>query len=352
MPKLRRARSTLRCLASGLVALDVIYPAGCDSKAFISVGGSCGNVLSVLNAFNVQVIPVIEMGYDKAGKMLLSALEQRGFDLRYVKWTKGIGTPIVVQAFTVDRYGDRKHVFSFRCPDTGERLPRFKPASLEHARSVAREVNDIDVYYSDRFSLSTQLLADACRKKGALVFLEPSAKVTRSQFSAIAPLAHVLKVSSELINRSNPILDAIWNPLQIVTAGERGLWYRMGLRTGVFGPWQRLTAHAVSNVADTSGSGDWSSAGVILSLISRNWHKAIVQKNDVKDALRLGQWLAAENCKWIGAQGLLYSKTLAKSVGSTLEKWLESQTSGIAFRNTKVKCSYLKGRPIDLTASV
>lgn len=351
MRKFRITRPMLRCLGSGLIALDVIYPGDDDAKTFVSVGGSCGNVLSVLNAFNVEVMPVVELGYDRAGKMLLTALKQREFNLRFVQQTKDIGTPIIIQEFTIDRYGHHKHVFSFRCPDTGERLPRFKPTSLDHARVVARGLSNVDVYYSDRLSLSTQLLAKACRKRDALVFLEPSARFAHNQFLTIAPLAHVLKVSSELISRNSRILDAIWNPLQIITAGEKGLWYRIGLRAGVFGPWHRMTAHTVSNVADTSGSGDWSSAGVILSLLSSNWQKSIVQKNDVKDALRLGQWLAAENCKWIGAQGLLYTNALTKSIGPVVEKSLESPTSGIAIRTNKVRYSYLKGRPIDLTAS-
>lgn len=342
MRKLRKIRPALQCLGAGLVALDIVYPPN-GERAFVSVGGSCGNVLSILNSFGMHVMPVTQFGYDNASRVLLKAFKQRGFDTRYVTRARGLGTPIVVQTFSLDRYGQNRHSFSFRCPDTGLKLPRFKPVSVDIARTVVRGLSKVDIFYSDRLSLSTQLLADACRRRGALILVEPSARFTRKQFTGIAPIAHVLKVSSDLINRNSRILNTVWNPLQIVTAGEKGLWYRMGTRKGVFGPWQRLAANSIEYVKDTAGSGDWSSAGIILSLIAGGWEKSITQTNKVKEALRLGQWLAAENCKWTGAQGLLYSKSFFQSIGPTAGDL-------IGFRhvhNSSIKRPGLKGRPID-----
>lgn len=349
MRKLRNVKPAHRCLGSGLIALDIVYPTRRGAKAFLSIGGSCGNVLSILNAFGIEAIPVVQLGYDEAGKVLIDALKRCDFDVHYVTRAKGTGTPIIVQTFISDRHGSNKHSFSFNCPDTGAKLPRFRPVAMETARHIARTLGKVDSYYSDRLVPSTHLLAEASRKQDALVFLEPSARFTRNEFLSTAPIAHVLKVSHELITRNDRILDAVWNPVQIVTAGEKGLWYRMGLRPGIFGPWHRLTADSVRHVVDPAGSGDWASAGVILSLLAHDWHKAIRNKGIVREAIRFGQSLAAENCRWIGAQGLLYSEQFAEFLNMATAKFVSAGSLGTILPNKIPKPSYLRARPIDFT---
>lgn len=352
MGKLRNVRSVPRCLGSGLVALDIIYPPRRGAKAFLSIGGSCGNVLTILNAFGIKAVPVVQLGYDKAGKVLIDVFKRRGFDTHYVTRLREVGTPIIIQTFTSDCYGSNNHSFSFCCPDTGAKLPRFRSVTVEAARKVACALDKLDIYYSDRLAPSTQLLAEASRKRDALVFLEPSARFTRNEFLRTARSAHVLKVSNELITRNDRILDTVWNPVQIVTAAEKGLWYRIGSRPGSFGPWQRLTANAVGHVVDPAGSGDWASAGIILSLLSNDWHKAIRNKGIIKEAIRFGQSLAAENCRWIGAQGLLYSKQFPEFLSMVINKFADLGGVEKSRANKIPKPSYLRARPIDFTATL
>lgn len=348
MPKSQKSQLGNQCLGSGLLALDVVYPLDPGTEAFVSIGGSCGNVLSILNAFGIDAKPIGQLGRDAAGKILVNAFRQRGIDTRYLNLTKGTGTPIIVQTLSTDYNGDNKHAFSFRCPETGIMLPRFRPIALARAREITPSFQHVDVYYSDRLAPSTQLLAEVSRKRGALVFLEPSERITRSKFLRIAKLAHVLKVSNEIIARNDDILDSVWNPLQVITAGANGLWYRIGSRPNIFGPWHRLPAVTVKQVVDPAGSGDWVSAGIIISLLSEDWQKVIRNKSKISEAIRTGQRLAAENCKWVGAQGFLYSKKFQELAHAITGKFSAIQKrEDILLGEALV--SYLKKRPIDFT---
>lgn len=95
--------------------------------------------------------------------------------------------------------------------------------------------------------------------------------------------------------------------VEIQTLGASGLRYRHRLGRGV-SAWKTLDAIAAPRLADTCGSGDWCTAGLIAKAAEAGLSglKAGGAKG-LDAALRYGQTLAAWNCGFEGARGGMYA---------------------------------------------
>ena len=72
---MRREAEPLRCVGTGLIALDIIRNA-VENMATESrfAGGSCGNVLAILAFFGWEASAVGRIGDDPAGRELVADL--------------------------------------------------------------------------------------------------------------------------------------------------------------------------------------------------------------------------------------------------------------------------------------
>ena len=299
------------CIGSGLLALDIVYGHSQRELPTVSIGGSCGNVLSILNTFGIRAIPIARIGNDKAGMKILDFLKALNISADMIKVDNG-STPIIIQQLVSDGSKGYKHIFSFRCPNSGKQLPKFRATTVSQVRAIFRQLNQVDVYYSDRTVPSTFHLAQFYRRRGALVVLEPSSLRSHNEMIKVGSLAHVLKISNEIIEKENLTLDKIHNSIQLVTYGERGLWYRLGNDNGTYSSWIHMPAIPVDVVHDSAGSGDWLTAGIIIYLLLQGWRNCINNSSVLEKAILLGQQFAAENCHHVGAQSLLYSNRIEK----------------------------------------
>jgi fructokinase len=95
--------------------------------------------------------------------------------------------------------------------------------------------------------------------------------------------------------------------LEIETLGSAGLRYRSRLPGTKTKAWFELPGFVVKQVTDTAGCGDWCTAGLLDRLARRSLEgfKASTPEQ-VRDALRFGQALAAWNCGYEGARGGMY----------------------------------------------
>src|SRR6185503_8932092 len=88
-----------KILGTGLLALDVILPAGQQrSAAWCMLGGTCGNVLTILSALGWQAFPVGRLDPDDpAFSFLTDEVELWGLrrDFLHVKRTSEV--PIITQ---------------------------------------------------------------------------------------------------------------------------------------------------------------------------------------------------------------------------------------------------------------
>lgn len=105
-----------RIVGTGLFALDVIL--GADSRRLGSaLGGSTGNVLSILGSLGWAATPVASFGQDPAGERLCNELQAIGADLRFVDISSSQRTNVIYQhQLAPQSSSSPTHRFSFSQP--------------------------------------------------------------------------------------------------------------------------------------------------------------------------------------------------------------------------------------------
>jgi len=270
-------------LCCGYIALDLI---SFKSQFTRRAGGTAGNVACNLSflGWNASVAGVV--GQDAAGRVLHQDLRKAGVDVKHLSSRPEAGTPAVVHEVS-----DRGHRFSFHCPECGRRFPKYRPLDEAAARSLCEEI-DVDVFFFDRASIATAILAETLRDKGALVVFEPSTQGREP--ARCLKAAHVVKYSTERAAAVEPLLSGAHPRLKIVTDGAKGATATLNGRD--------LVVPALpANLVDAGGAGDWTTAGTLWSLLKSadRWTASTVE-----DALRAGQALASVSCGYPGARSV------------------------------------------------
>jgi fructokinase len=150
--------------------------------------------------------------------------------------------------------------------------------------------------------------AQKSRAKGALVVFEPSGIKNERLFAECLKAAHVVKYANERIQGVHDVVAKAKVSIEIETLGAKGL--RLRVRTnGRVGAWKNLPAFSAPELRDAAGSGDWTTAGLIHGLMTSgaSVEKVLADSNAVHLATRQGQALAALNCGFEGARGLMYA---------------------------------------------
>lgn len=295
--RLRKARGTPSCLASGFIAMDIVEG---EFETFSAAGGSCGNVMALLSFLGWTAQPVARLGADHAGSFIRAQFERLGVDASHVSNLSGVKTPIVIQRFVEGMDGERAHQFSLTCPDCGAWLPRYRPTTLKHASEVIAKDGFPDTFFFDRISPCALKLSCWARERGALVVFEPSSIGDERQFQKAVETAHILKYSHDRLGHLPDLAKVNGPKIVIETHGAEGLRVRWRSR------WSRLPAFQASRFVDAAGSGDWCTAGVIHA-IGQGGSKVLetMKKGRLDYALRLGQALASINCGFEGARGAM-----------------------------------------------
>lgn len=301
-------------VGAGFLALDLLL-IGRDrvraNKRY--AGGSCGNVLSILAYLGWTSYPVARLGTDRRAQILIDDLKFCHVNTSFVT-KEGTGvTPAIVVRLMEGLDGVCKSRFEWKDPQTGDWLPRYRPLPKRDALRISPKLPAAKVFYFDRAEPSSLLLAKSMRDKGAIVFFEPSSSKEDAVFTACLSVSDIVKYSAERISVP-PISPNGPSPrLEIQTLGDNGLRYRVKISSNHPGGWHMLPSFPTKLVKDTTGCGDWCSAGIISTLCadSRDSFLALSQ-SVMADGIRFGQALAAINAEYEGARGPMYS--LSKSV--------------------------------------
>ncbi len=297
------------CFGAGLLALDVILNGHPDSPAYLTAGGSCGNVLAVLSFLGFNSNPIARLANDKAAKEIVKDLALWKVNSEFITKTEDGSTPIIIHRILKDKLGKPKHRFEFKDPESKAWLPQYKPL-------LASSVRDLDiprnpsVFYFDRASRATIDLAERFKNDGALVFFEPPSMTDMRLFQQAAEVADVIKFSSDRINNFDQIFPEAVAPLEVRTLGIDGLEFRSKhLRRTA---WEKVTSIPLPQdlVVDSAGAGDWCSAGIILTLLSYKFDSmSDLTRSQLVNALNVGQSYSAVNICFIGARGAMYELT-------------------------------------------
>jgi fructokinase len=347
----RQQRTTPLVVGTGLIALDVVISRVSNDPTKYWCGGTCGNVLIILKYLGWRVLPIARLGRGKASKLVLADLKRWKVSTRMIRTDADVGTPIIVERITKDQSGLPRHSYSWRCNECGSPFPGYRPELVSIVEQITDRIRRPQVFFFDRVSPGALAVAKDCAAKGGLVVFEPSTIGNPVLFQQAWDLAHVVKYSHERL-RELPEMNVATTPqLQIETLGEGGLRYR------TFGPrrntsWIEAKAFPVKVLKDTAGAGDWCSAGII-SVLAKAGRKGFLSASEdqVADAMRYGQALAAWNCSFEGPRGGMYSVSRrvfnqqVKSIlsGDTEIKRLGQATASKVANNARGLCHACDG---------
>lgn len=290
-------------VGTGLFALDVILRQD-GTQSTPSLGGSAGNVLCILGALGWNATPVGVLGKDDAAEKVWRDFDQVRADTRFLLRSEGRSTPVIYQHQLEQSLG-ATHRFSFACPVCGERRRPFwdEDNRLEERRS---ELPSAGVFFLDRPTTLGVKLAEHFAESGAIVVFEPSAfGDDASLFERAVRCSDVVKYSQD---RIEAIEEFSWNEsaVEIQTLGAEGLRFRVPANDK---GWTHLGAYDLPFIEDTSGAGDWCTAGLIFDLFrgSESKQSRLSDNEYIAQSLAFGQALSSLNCLTEGARGLLSS---------------------------------------------
>lgn len=321
---MKRLQQRPQVFGTGLIALDLVISADPETPVRAWTGGTCGNVLSILAVLGWDAYPIARMNGDPASQRIRTDMKKWGVQLKFANCKPTTDTPIIVQHILRTRDGATKHRFSWACPHCGGWLPAFKPVTTKAVEDIATHLSGAKVFFMDRLSRSALLLAKQATDHGAVVVFEPSAKADQKLLAEALKLAHIVKYSDERYLRVPGAMErGTATLIEVQTFGANGLRYRHRLGRAM-SSWKHLDAVSPAQLADTCGSGDWCTAGLI-SKIAHDGLEGLwgLSAGELIEALSFGQKLAAWNVGFEGARGGMYAVEHAE-----LEKQLQAMASG------------------------
>jgi fructokinase len=283
--------------------MDVLLDGG-GRLAYSGIGGSTGNVLSILAFLGWESVPLVNLGRDRVGAAIHREFSAMGADVTHMRLERTLTSPLLYQFSGDPSQAPR---YSFGCPVCG-RTRKFNENLVDTGGSAfERCAADSNVFFFDRVTSGTVRMAAAARAGGSLVFFEPSeVSPNRDLFMAALKTAHVVKYSADRI--PEPFTGVLsWGFIEIQTQGARGLRFR---KHSLAPDWVELPALRSSWVADTSGAGDWCTAGFLHALLAgrKGVEMLDASYNEVYESLRLGQSIAALSVAHVGARGLMRAR--------------------------------------------
>lgn len=338
------------CIGIGLIALDVILNGKPETPPKFYVGGSCGNVLSILSYLDWSSYPIARLAKNAATKEIEKDLKKWEVQTSLISKTNDGSTPIIIHRILRDKNGNPKHRFEFKDPETTTWLPQYKPVLRTKIDCIVNKQPNAKVFYFDRINRSSIDLAKSYKANGAMIFFEPSSIGTNERaFIECLQVADIIKFSSDRISNYAKLFPKQQVCLEIETGGKNGIRYRYSKEKKVIN-WTNLQPYLINGVIDSAGAGDWCTAGIIDKLCN----KRITSLNscnsrDIISALQYGQLLGAMNCYFEGARGIMYG--IGKSEFKKLIKLIQSNNNlnltQIEFPKAK---SVTKRKPIQISS--
>lgn len=248
----------LTCLGVGTFPLDNLQEKnGKDVKTIYQhVGGTCGNVMSILAWMGWHTLPAARLDDSETGLLIKSDLESYGCDTRFVSNTPDGGTTILDIIHKTGRDGKPKTTFMAHSP-RGGRFVNHRFWTLKQAQALFDSLEEMpDVFFFDRCAPGNILLAQLFHERGVLVYYEPNEPVDRNFLRAVAA-SDIVKFSDEK-HPDVSFTEGFTDKLFIQTLNEKGLRFKLRADGWITIP-PEYNPHAV----DGEGAGDWTTSAFI-----------------------------------------------------------------------------------------
>ncbi len=298
------------CAGTGFLALDVVLNGHPKIPLGTWAGGSCGNVLTILSYLGWKSLPIARVGKDSSASKLLGDLISWGVDTKLIFQDYNDKTPVVIEKLFLGKNGKIRNKFIWECPSCGTKLPGYKVVRMQNfEQRHSSGDNSVNVFYFDRVRKNSIEIAKYYKNKGALIIFEPSSIKDRLIYLECLRVADIVKYSIERLGDASYFHRQAHIPLEIQTLGSKGLRYKWSSKSKA-GNWELMQPYTVVDLKDSVGSGDWCTAGII-HILGQNGKADFSQfdQTAIEFAVRFGQALAALNCYYEGARGVMYRLT-------------------------------------------
>ena len=321
-------------IGSGIYNLDTIvvrdYPEWprlrpfTDNIVLEEVGGTCGNVMSILAWLGWDAKPIACLDDSPEGLKITEDLKRYGCDWRYVTNTPKGGTTLLRCTHKKDR--DGKHMMSVRAGSPGgSRFPkrRFLRARDEAPAFLESLLEAPAVFFFDDSAAGNRVIAKGLKERGSLIYFEPS-KISSSADHEAISISDIIKFSDENIPDVS-FTDAYNDKLFIQTLGAKGVRFKFHNQ-----PWLTLTGIPAMSVVDTEGAGDWFTATLINELAEHRMMSIDAYRNCLGGIIKPAMRIAAKSIEYMGSLGLIHYANSLQIEGAEDCPWCLSIMRDIA----------------------
>lgn len=292
----------LTCLGAGTFPLDNLQEkTGKDIKTIYQhVGGTCGNVMSILAWMGWHTLPAARLDNSETGLLIKADLESYGCDTRLVSNTPDGGTTILDIIHKTGRDGKPKTAYMAHSP-RGGRFVNHRFWTLKQAQALFDSLEEMpDVFFFDRCAPGNILLAQLFHERGVLVYYEPNELVDRNFLRAVAT-SDIVKFSNEK-HPDVSFTEGFTDKLFIQTLNEKGLRFKLRAEG-----WMTIPPEHNPHAVDGEGAGDWTTSTFINEL---GHHHMLtfdrIHQPNVTHCLEEAQRVASMSVSYLGAKGLIH----------------------------------------------
>lgn len=292
----------LTCLGAGTFPLDNLQEKnGKDVKTIYQhVGGTCGNVMSILAWMGWHTLPAARLDDSEAGLLIKADLESYGCDTRLVSNTPDGGTTILDIIHKTGRDGKPKTAYMAHSP-RGGRFVNHRFWTQKQAQALFDSLEEMpDVFFFDRCAPGNILLAQLFHERGVLVYYEPNEPVDRNFLRAVTA-SDIVKFSNEK-HPDVSFTEGFTDKLFIQTMNEKGLRFKLRAEDWITIP-PEYNPHSV----DGEGAGDWTTSAFINDM---GHHHMLtfdrIHQPNVTHCLEEAQRVASMSVSYLGAKGLIH----------------------------------------------
>lgn len=300
--KIEKATKNSVIAGTGFIPLDIVYRDDAPKRMRATTGGTCGNVLTILAFLGWDSFPIARYDHSAIARTIADDLKPWNVRQDFLHVGPTALPPVVVQRIFSKPRGGKTHSFLWTCPGCGAPLPTYKPVLANRVPEIIEKLPKAKAFFFDRVSRAALSLARTVAESGGVVIFEPSMIGEPRLFTEALSICHILKYSQERITNINELRGNASPLIEIETLGSAGVRYRFGKRR-----WMEMGAYTLAQPIDTSGAGDWFTAGIVHKLCQRGQQGfAKLTERHLQEAIKLGQAMATWNCQFQGARGAMY----------------------------------------------
>ena len=310
----------IKVIGAGLICIDIIQS---GLSSIVMNGGSCANVLSVLSQVGYDCCVIREQYKGPLEELLSNTLRSLGVNSAFYK-KANTPPPCVIELLT-----KQKHTFSTSCPSCGKKILSLHLPTVSNIRPFIDKLSSAAVFYCDRTSSGIRAMMKIVHESNGLIVYEPNSARNQKTLIETAAQADIVKCSKERIQEGIAELLRVTcdNKLVIVTDGDRGLSFSHRTSEGLMSPWITIPSSFEKPVVDSSGAGDWLTAGFIAELLKKqpfSITEILCDRTGIIELIKKGMKYSELCCTTVGAQGAFYLPKYGNEISNLSSQIIEN----------------------------